>query len=117
VTVIGARRAKAAFLSGCESHPEIFTPAGSKRSRTGQSPGAGRHTDDRGIVIEALAEKVNTEAVIVGDIMTSQCRDQHTGQEAVGEYPVPHIGFPPVCSLNQTWHSFLSFHDKPLFLL
>ena len=35
MSISGVRRAKAAFPSGCESHPAIFAPAGSNRSRHG----------------------------------------------------------------------------------
>ncbi len=35
MTAVGVRRAKAAFFSGCKSHPAIIAPAGSNRSSHG----------------------------------------------------------------------------------
>ena len=35
MTGLGVRRAKAAFFSGCESHPATIAPAGSNRSSHG----------------------------------------------------------------------------------
>ena len=35
MTELGVRRAKAAFFSGCESHPATIVPAGSNRSSHG----------------------------------------------------------------------------------
>jgi hypothetical protein len=35
MAAMGVRRAKAAFLSGCKSHPATFAPAGSNRSSHG----------------------------------------------------------------------------------
>ncbi len=35
MTALGVRRAKAAFFSGCKSHPATIAPAGSNRSRHG----------------------------------------------------------------------------------
>jgi len=35
MTAVGVRRAKAAFFSGCKSHPATIAPAGSNRSSHG----------------------------------------------------------------------------------
>ena len=35
MSALGARRAKAAFFSGCKSHPATIAPAGSNRSSHG----------------------------------------------------------------------------------
>ncbi len=35
MSVLGVRRGKAAFFSGCKSHPATIAPAGSNRSRHG----------------------------------------------------------------------------------
>ncbi len=35
MTALGVRRAKAAFFSGCKSHPATIAPAGSNRSSHG----------------------------------------------------------------------------------
>ena len=35
MSALGVRRAKAAFSSGCKSHPVIIAPAGSNRSNYG----------------------------------------------------------------------------------
>ena len=35
IFALGARRGKAAFFSGCESHPATIAPAGSNRSSLG----------------------------------------------------------------------------------
>ncbi len=41
MTALGVRRAKAAFFSGCKSHPATIAPAGSNRSSHGGDEMAG----------------------------------------------------------------------------
>ena len=45
VSVHGVRRAKAAFFSGCESHPATIAPAGSNRSSHGGNDEQGVETE------------------------------------------------------------------------